>query len=423
MVNTLMTAPPTERVTRSPKHTFRVNSQPFTLQPHFIAPVLPGETVTNLFMESRVVTDPVLSPIIGWKKEYYYFYVPVSILGVDAFKELFVDPTNASLSGTYGVGANVQWTYTAKGGIDWVERCHDVVAKGWFRDDGETVSDHEISGGPAFVQIRENTWMDSITDSNDMPEGAAISGATDAGDLDRLMDAFDMLRAMGLSNMTYEDFLRSQGIHIPEKDGLRPELLCRFSDFQYPANTINPSTGAPSSAVSWVFKNGERKPWFCKEPGFIVGYTITRPKIYFGGLAGGLVSHMDRAWDWLVYYMAQTPETSLKEFAADTGPLGDRTSAKAAYFVDMRDLLTHGDQFQNVTAFNPAPANVGAQNLLALPPNDLTADSWKYPDATMAKSFFVDAAGTAFYVKEDGYVSLSVKGKQIDYTTGSLARA
>ena len=153
----------------------------------------------------------------------------------------------------------------------------------------------------------------------------------------------------------------------------------------------------------------------------MLGLSVIRPKVYFGGLAGGMASFMGRAWDWMPNYLMGMPETQLKAFAADTGPLGDRTTASNAYWADMRDLLIHGDQFQNVAAFNPVPANIGANHMLALPPNDVSGASWKYPTEAMCKSFFVDAAGTGFNVRQDGYCSFGIKGKQIDYTQGNLA--
>lgn len=421
MVRTLLSAPPTERVGRYPKHTFQTQELPFTAQPFFVAPVLPGETMNSLFFEARVVSDPILNSRIGWKKEFHFFYCRMSDLGVDGFKEMFIDPTNTDLAGTYGAANNVAWTYTAKGGVDWTERCVDRIVETWFRDEGQAVATWQTAAGVPIVQLRESSFLDSATDDADFATGAAISGATNADDLDRLMDAFEQLRAMGIADMTYEDFLRSYGIAIPNKDEGKPEKLGSFSEFAYPANTIDPTNGTPRSAMSWVFKNGIRKPYFFKEPGFLVGLSITRPKVYFAGLAGQAAGFMTRAWDWMPNYLEKMPETSLKNFAADGGPLGDRTSATNSFWLDMRDILLHGDQFQNVLAFNPAPATVGASHMLALPPNDLSDASWKYPSEAMCKSFFVDAGGTNFYVRQDGYVSLSVKGKQVDYTAGNFA--
>jgi len=323
-MRTLMSAPPTSRVGRYPKHTFRTKELPFTAQPFMVARVLPGETMTNLFFESRVITDPCLNSIIGWKKEYYFFYVRITDLLVDAMKDMFVDPDNADIGSTYGEAANVQATYAAKGGIDWTKKCMEQIVNHYFRDEGEVYADHQTADGTAIVQIRENTFLDSLTDKDDLPEGDAISGASDAGDLDRLMDAFEQLRSLGMANMTYEDWLKSNGIAIPGKDENQPELLARFHDFQYPSNTIDPSTGAPSSAVSWVFKNGNRERKLFKEPGFVIGVSVTRPKVYFSGLAGSAAGFAARAWDWMPNYLREMPETALKQFAAGAGPLGDR---------------------------------------------------------------------------------------------------
>nr|QJB20795.1 MAG: major capsid protein [Microvirus sp.] len=428
-MRTLLSAPPTSRVGRYPKHPFMVRELAYTAQPFFIAPVLPGETMDNLYFESRVITDPVLNPIIGWKKQYFFFYVRITDLLSDTIRDMFIDPTNTDLTATLGSASSSQPYYSAKGGMNWAKRCVERITAEYFRDEGEAWNSNVVTGDIPIVPIRDRLWMDSITDDDDMPVGADPSAMTDASDLEALMNAFEHLRAMGVANMTYEDFIRSYGIPIPSKDENKPELLANFSDFQYPSNTINPSSGAPSSAVSWVFKNGSRKPKFFKEPGFVVGISVTRPKLYFGGLKGSLADFMSRAWDWMPRYLMEgaavpMPETSLKRFGADTGPLGDRSTATDEYWVDMRDLLIHGDQFQNMamTADNANPADSAANHLFALPPGD-NHHAYKYLTEAQCKAFFVDAAGTAFHIRQDGYVSLSVKGKQVDYTAANIAEA
>lgn len=410
-------APKTERIGRYPKHVFRVNALPFTAQPFCIAPVLPAESLSNMYFEARVVSDPILNPIIGWKQEFYFFYVRMGDLMLDAVKEMFVDPANTDLTATMGAAANVTWSYTGKGGVNWMNLAMQRIMLGYFRDEGEAWDAHKTAAGVPMVQIRDTFWMDSLTDKDLMPEGAAISGATDAGDLDRLMDAFEQLRALGIANMTYEDWLRQMGISIPNKDENKPELIARFGDYQYPSNTIDPTTGAPSSAVSWVFKNGSKDPKFFKEPGFVVGIAVTRPKVYFAGLAGSAAGWMSRAWDWMPSYLSAMPETSLKNFAGDTGPLGDRTTAPDGHWIDMRDVLLYGDQFQNVSAFNVVPANVGAENMLALPTGDTF--NTKNPTEAMAKALF--KTGGSENIKMDGYVSFNIKGAQVDHTQGNLA--
>lgn len=412
----------TGRVGRHPKHNFGVQGLPFQLVPFMIAPVLPGETMDNLFFESRVVSDPVLNKLIGWKKEFAFFYVKITDLLQDAIRDMFVDPTNTDLGSTLGIPNNNAAFYEAKGGIPYLAYSYQKIVQHYFRDEGEAWDAFKI-GDYATAQIKDTFWMDSLTDEDDMPEGAEIpDDAANAtiGELDRLLDAWEQLRALGLAQPTYEDFLRSYGISIPNKDENKPELLARFSDFQYPTNTINPANGAPTSALSWVFKNGERKNKFFKEPGFIIGISVVRPKTYYAGLAGNMAGFMARAWDWMPNYLRDMPETSLKHFLTDTGPLGDRTTAPDGYWADMNDLLMYGDQFQNHTAFAAVPANVGAQNMFALPTGDTF--NFKYPTEAMAKSVFVDAGGTAFLVRQDGYVSLSIKGAQRDTTRGNIAQ-
>lgn len=417
MTRTLMSAPPSDRAGRYPKHTFNVRSLPFTLQPVCIARVLPGETLKNLYLESRVLAGPVVNSIIGWKHEYYAFYVRITDLLNDAIRDMFVDPTNSDIGASLGVGANSQAWYTAKGGINWMQLATQRVVDTYFRDDGEVMADFVTAAGLPIVQIRENTFLDSLTDEDLMPEGAAIAAATDAGDLDRLMDAFEQLRALGIANMSYEDWLRSNGIAIPIKDENKPELIGRWSEFQYPSNTVDPATGVPTTAVSWVFKNGNRDPKFFKEPGFVVAYSVTRPKIYFGGLAGSAAGFAARSWDWMPNYLRGMPETQLKHFPVGTGPLGDRTTLADGYYLDMRDELLYGDQFQTVAAFGSDPITSAVNHILPVPSG--TNIKWKYPTEDMAKNFFVTPASGG--VAQDGYLSFSIKGFEVDYTRGNFA--
>lgn len=421
-MRTLMSAPPTDRVGRYPKHPWLVKSLPYTLQPIMLARVLPGETLKSLKFESRVVTSPVLNSIIGWKKEYVFFYVRITDLMLDELKEMFVDPEVGDLTGTMGAVANSQTWYTAKGGINWLQRCTTRICDTYFRDTGEVTADRVMPDGTPIVQIRSQNFMDSLTDEDLMPEGDDVADATTMGDLERLMDLFENMRAMGLAQMSYEDFLRSNGIAVPNKDEDKPELLCRFSDYQYPTNHIGTDStnqGVPTSALSWVFNTGNRDPKRFKEPGFIVGYSIARPKVYFGGLAGSAAGFAGRSWDWMVNYVRGMPETQLKHFGIDTGPLGDRTTLADGYWLDMRDELLYGDQFQNVAAFGADPINSAANHLLPLPAG--ANIKWKYPTEAMIKGFFVDNVNG--HIRQDGYASLSIKGFEVDYTQSQIAEA
>lgn len=426
-MRTLMSAPPTSRVGRYPKHTFLIKERPFLLTPFMIAPVLPGETLDNLFFEARCITDPVKNSIIGWKKEFYFFYVRVTDLLSDTIRDMFVDPANTDLSGSLGGSATVANYYTAKGAIPYASMAYQRIVAEYFRDDGEAWDVAYRGAGDeklAVVQHRDLFWLDSATDNDDMPVGPDPASISTAGELEALMQAFEQLRALGMANMTYEDFLRSYGIAIPRKDENKPELLCRFTDFQYPSNTIDPSDGSPSSAVSWVFKNGNKDRKFFKEPGFIVGVSVTRPKLYLGGVVGNLAGYLSRAWDWLPNYLWDQPEqamTSLKKFSSAAGPLGDRSTGDDAYWVDMRDLFLHGDQWQNRRAFTDGtnPSADGSYNITAGPAPTTLATRKYIADADVDAMF---TAGSG-YVSTDGYATLNIKGHQVDYTQAHIAEA
>ena len=64
-----------KRKLRTPRHQWYLKSRPWQVQPFMIAPVLPGETLKNLTLQARVVSDPISNPIIGWWCEHYIFYV------------------------------------------------------------------------------------------------------------------------------------------------------------------------------------------------------------------------------------------------------------------------------------------------------------------------------------------------------------
>jgi hypothetical protein len=413
---------PTDRIGRYPKHTFAVESKPFSVTPIGIAPVLPGETLRSIFMESRVITDPIKNAITGWKKDYFFFYLKAtSLAGVgDAFRAMFVDLDDQVAMGVQPGGLAVQALdnkpyYTAKGAIPYLERCIREIVNNYFRDEGEVYDNKPLINGYPVAQIREASWMDSLTDKDLIPDQLALDAASDTGDFERLLTAYETLRSLGLANISWDEYLASVGIEGPKiEETNKPVLLFHTNNFQYPSNTVNPADGTPSSAVSWVFREGEnKKRKFFKEPGFVVGVTVTRPKVFFQGQAGSMTAHLERAWDWLPELLLGAPSSSLKKYEPGTGPLGDRVTDTDGYFVDMRDLFVHGDQFTNRNTFDPNMISDGAAfGGVNLPD---VALNWKYPTEAMVNNLFKTPA-SATLIREDGYFSMSIQGKQKDTT-------
>lgn len=404
------TVAPQGRVTRSPQHPFNIRSQAFGLTPFFIAPVLPGETMKNLLLQSRVVTDPILDPIIGWWKEYYFFYVKHRDLDDrDALVQMALDPNwdNTTIDNPSGNAAYYQ--YGEAGSIDWVGKCLKRVTEEYFREEGEAWDNVMIGTYYPSVHVNANNFMDSLIDATLLPDVTVDVNATPTPDnfsltdLDKAQAMWEFMRANAVTNMTYEQFLATYGVRQSTVELHRPELIRYVREWAYPSNTVDPTDGDPTSAVSWAIAERADKDRFFKEPGFLFGVTVTRPKVYLSKQSGKAVDFLNSAFSWLPAIMRNDPYTSFREFAASAGPLQESTNG---YWIDMRDLFLYGEQFTNHGFTN--------LNAVALPAADLINQG--YPTDAMSKLFFVDAAGTAFLIREDGIVSLTISGREVDYT-------
>lgn len=431
MLNPLVAqrAPKVGRVMRRPTHQWNVRARPWTMQPCMIAPVIPGESLKNAVLQARVVTDPIKNRLIGWWHEYYFYYVPFRALtGIaDELTAMVVNPEWTPDAITSDVAVPNHY-FAGRNSIDYLAHCMDVIVAYDFRAPEETAL--RKADGLHLIDInRKSLFHSVIADSKVAEWDVEVAdldgdGKLEASEVDVAMEQYELLRANGLIEMTYEDYLKTYGIRgkavqKPE-DQFTPELIRYIRDWQYPSNTINPATGAAASAVSWSIAERIDKDRFFKEPGFIVGFTVTRPKVYLGNQVqyGGTMLDTIRAW--LPKVMENDPYTSLKQFLAGEGPmltgfadtapaLSDATPTQA-YWIDVRDLFLHGDQFINHAAGHqvPLPAKDGNVNYIT----DLDA---------MSDMLFVDQT-TKQHTEQDGMLSMVIAGSQRDYTVDSRAQ-
>ena len=209
--------------------------------------------------------------------------------------------------------------------------------------------------------------------------------------------------------MSFEDYLRTFGVHMPADEGLhRPELIRYVKDWSYPSNTIDPSDGSPSSAVSWSVAERADKDRFFKESGFLFGVSVTRPKVYKKDIDEAGVHLLDDALAWLPAILRDDVATSLKQISSGTGPLATKYAA-SDYWVDIRDLFIHGDQFINYATSETD------KNLIDLLSAD-TNQSMKYATEASIQALFFDTVTPNYYVHQDGIVSLNILGTQVDHT-------
>lgn len=408
-VKILSDVPRVGRVARRPIHTFNLKQRPMVLQPFMIAPVLPGETLKNLLLQARVVTAPIKNSLIGWWNEYYFFYVKHSQLdGVDDFKAMMLD-----LEHTVGNAptAFTQLYQVSTSGVAWLEQSLKLITEEYFRDEGEAWDNVTIDGLPV-VALNRNSWLDSLVDSTTLETGGDLGDLETAAEdvtlreLDKAFQTYQFLQANELTNMTYEEFLKTHGVRgALTRDPRTPELIRYVRDWTYPSNTIDPTDGSATAACSWSVSERADKDRFFAEPGFIVGITCARPKLYLCKQKASLVQHLDNALMWLPAIMRDDPYTSLREFANNAGPLAGNVTN--AYTVDVRDLWLYGDQFANYDLDADA-TGVGVD----LP---TTAGQHKYPTEAMLDTVYV-SGDCAEGIKQDGVVSLNVMGAQRDAT-------
>lgn len=405
------------RVQRNPKHSFNLRFLPFEIQPFLIMPVIPGETLKNLSMQARTVTDPIKNGLIGWWSEYYLFYIKLRDLDDrEVFTAMMLDPDEDLAA--YAEPASPKFNHFG-GSINWAKLCLNRVRDTYFRhedDDGT----YQTAAGLPLGAINANSYIQSalLSDAYTLAD-VEVDGNADneimASEIDTAMRMYQFQRANNLTEMTYEDWLATYGIRQPRAETNRPELLRYLRDWQYPSNTVDPTSGAPTSAVSWATRERADKDRFFSEPGFIFGVTLARPKVYMRNLSGSAVDQMRTALTWLPALMRDDPWTSMVKLGQDQGPLQGVVSDADGYWFDIKDLLVYGDDFVN---FDRAATDA---NMVTLPSANLT--NKEFPTEADCRALFVGTTADKQFVRTDGIVDAVILGTQTDTTPAASLRA
>lgn len=412
-------APRSRRVIRRPAHTFAVTARPYGIYPFMIAPVLPGETMKNLLLQSRAVTDPVLSRLLGWWLEYYFFYVKLRDLPAAmaaAVEAMILDPSQ-DLTGVDSSADTPEHYFkpVAADGVDWVAACLERVTECYFREESEVWNTRKIGNVP-LAKFNNQSWLDSIMAAAEMPTASTQVGAEEFGDFERRWQNWVLLRQQGMTELTWEDYLGTFGVNVAGPGKNKPELLRFIREWQYPSNTVNPADGSAVSAVSWSVSERADKDRFFTEPGFIFGVTVTRTKTYYEAQAQTAAIMLDTPLSWMPALLKDDPSSSLRELTAQAGnsPL-DNASFAGNYHVDLRDLYLYGDQFI-YNANNLSADAIGDIHLMAHE-TGATRHLLQYPLVADIDDLFADRdPGTAIYNRMDGIVQLNILGTQVDYT-------
>lgn len=415
----------TERTTRRPQCPFNVRTKPFQIQPVMFHPVLPGETLKSLLLQSQVWTDPLSATMknTGWWCEYNVFYVKhrdltgfevaTDGLGKDLI-DMFV--SNESIAAHQDADGNA-WTYCPPGGVDFLAAAMTRVVEEYYRDMGETAADFTVDSVPlAAIYGRgrsdafDKLTLDSAYADRRVELDADNDGNIYVGDeMNRAFNEWAAAHDAGLMDMTYEDWMKTYGGGAPNVDPdrvdyHRPEDVAYMRQFTYPTNTVEPSTGVPAVAVGWRTQQNLRKSFRFSEPGWLLVTQLCRPKVYLENQEGMVAAMMQTRDTWLPAVL--NAETTAGHLLIDdaTGPLKATMDAgNVDYWLNIRDLMLYGEQF-----INYAPSGPGFMEL------PLANGTRRYAAATEIMEMFSDTVNGR--IRADGMISLNILGRQRETT-------
>ena len=264
------------------------------------------------------------------------------------------------------------------------------------------------------MRIPQNGWWDSYqTATAEAADDVTISTAGDnaftISEVDEAYQQYELLRYQGLVTQTYEEYLMNYGVRPEQTQVNKPELLRFTRHWQYPTNHVEPTTGVPTSAVSWSVQERADKDRYFREPGFIIGFTVARPKIYLSNQRGHMAALMNDVYKWLPATLTN-PRASQK--LVDNGN-ALTNGISEDFWIDIKDLLVYGDQFVNVAM---TETDIG---LVALP---TAAGGFKYCTETMTDGLFsATQPSTLDQVRMDGIATTMIMGSVHDAYPGNAS--
>lgn len=405
-----------QRVTRQPSTPFSLIWKPWQIQPCAFFPVLPGESLTSMMLQMQFWTDPLKATLKNtpWVFEYFSFYVKFRDLpgwesSADGLGRDLIQMIESaeSLAANQDADGNA-FTYCPPGGIDYCLEALKRVTEVYFREDGQAWDKMTVDGVPlahAHFGTRRDV-LERLTTA--AAEDRRVAMPTHVGG--ELMQAYmDYAAQRNASNaelqaMDYEDIVRSAGGRAVVRDVDRedlhvPELLVYSRHFDYPVNTVEPSTGVPAVAFGHRVKQQMRKAFRFGEFGWIMCCVLVRPKVLWLNQQGLFAAMMQSRTDWFMADDDPDRDSHFVTIDDATGPLkAIMDTPNTDYTIDWRNLLWSGEQFVN---YAPAQAS---DAFVTLPEADTDRD---YPTATDVMAVFSDT--TNGRVRSNGIVDIAVK--------------
>ncbi len=401
-----------QRFHRRPNFPMTGTMKPMGLYPIMAHPVLPGETLKSATTKWSIVSQPIKNPLGGAWLEAWLFYVKLTDIDRE-LGQMFISDT-FSTSG-YTAGANSSLLFHANGQINWVEMCLHRIRDAFFINEGETAV--FMSSPEAVIpmmKLNSRSWHQNL-----MFEPTEVALDT-TGEMDHReqMSAWQMLQQMQMTELTYERYLEQYGVQSMSLGVGEPEILRYSRSWTKPVNTIDPLTGAPSSAWVWNDEMKTSKDKRFEEPGFVIMLAGVRPKFYNSQQIYSMIGEMWGFTDWFPAYNLTDPVAGIKRFSSINGimdPTINEAEGEVQMLYDMRDLLSHGEQFVNDTGNNPYPhpMSTGMDWQAATDPALVRGE---YPVIADINGLFVGTTQAKMRCQYEGITSLTIAGHITDTT-------
>lgn len=381
--------------------------KPFGLYPVFAHPVLPGETMNSFTQKWRVVSKPVKHPLVGCWLEYWLVYVKFTDLDRELGNMFISD--NYSTAG-WTAASDSERYFTKTGQIDWIKLGTERVHDAYFIHDGETP---RTIDGVRQVKLNWQSWCQNMMFE---PTDSALP-SSDVTDAEAALRADRMALMMGMTEITYEKYLQQFGVQSVRAGIGEPEILRYARSWVLPVNTVEPTTGYPSSAWVWSDTVDASKPKRFDEPGFVLGLACVRPKMFQKHLQYSAVGNLWGFSDWFPAYNLEDPSAGIRTISTTDAVFhaDHRTDAGDKTLVyDHRDLLAHGEQFVN--EWDPPfglPLSTGLKAQDASTDEDVRGEYCLQADID---GYFVSATASDKFCYYEGMAQLDISGHIVDYT-------
>lgn len=395
-----------KRVNRKPTFPYAGTIRPFALTPIYAAPVLPGETMQSAVEKTSIISMPVKHPLAGAWYESWLVYVKLTDIA-EALGEMFISDEYATTGYTH---ASDNPAHFAKSGdITWIYRMVRLIAESYFVDEGETL---RTIGQYPQVKLNNRSWFQNLSMK---PADEAVP-VTDASDFYQHLSSWQTLQQMNLTNLTYEDYVRTYGGDAGTEGRNYPEILAYNRRWTKPVNVIDPTTGAPSSAWVWDMDDKLEKAKRFQEPGFIIKVATVRPKMFQEHVEKSMIGGMWGFSDWFPSYTMDDPTQRVKELlSTDTVFAAAAQDAGTENLIyDHADLLSHGEQFVN-TSNQPyeLPMSTGLEVKDA---SDIHTLRGEYCIDTDIDALFSGATAASRLCYYEGIANVVISGHVADYT-------